>query len=137
MLHNLFYIQWMNDCLVVYIKRYVTCSINNETIMHQFQNMKLVEGNCKFYVFVYFIFIFIVVVVNIWISPFIKLYNLYFLRNILRKISETFIVWRANPFVDWWRERATVERERKRGTRVYFKTLKNRERERERELMKW
>ena len=30
----------MNDCLVVYIKRDVTCNINNETIMQQFQNMK-------------------------------------------------------------------------------------------------
>ena len=32
--------QWMNDCLFVYIKRDVTCSIDNETIMQQFQNMK-------------------------------------------------------------------------------------------------
>ena len=30
----------MNDCLVVYIERDVTCSIDNETIMHQFQNIK-------------------------------------------------------------------------------------------------
>ena len=32
--------QWMNDCLIVYIERDVTCSINNETIVQQFQNMK-------------------------------------------------------------------------------------------------
>ena len=50
-----------------------------------FKLEKLVEGNCKLYVFVYF---FIVVVVNIWISLFIKLYNLYFLRNTLRKIPK-------------------------------------------------
>ena len=30
----------MNDCLIVYIERDVTCSIDNETIMRQFQNMK-------------------------------------------------------------------------------------------------
>ena len=32
--------QWMNDCLIVYIERDVACSINNETIVQQFQNMK-------------------------------------------------------------------------------------------------
>ena len=32
--------QWMNDCLVVYIERDVTCSIDNETIIQRFQNMK-------------------------------------------------------------------------------------------------
>ena len=31
----------MNDCLVVYIKRDVTCNIDNETIIHKFQNMKI------------------------------------------------------------------------------------------------
>ena len=30
----------MNDYLVVYIKRDVDCSIDNETIMHRFQNIK-------------------------------------------------------------------------------------------------
>ena len=30
----------MNDCLVVYIERDVTCSIDNETIMQWFQNIK-------------------------------------------------------------------------------------------------
>ena len=54
--------QWMNDCLIVYIEKDVVCSIDNETIMQRFQNMKLVEDNCKFYVFAYF---FIVVVINI------------------------------------------------------------------------
>ena len=32
--------QWMNDCLTVYIKNDVACSIDNETIMQRFQNMK-------------------------------------------------------------------------------------------------
>ena len=32
--------QWMNDCLIVYIEKYVACSIDNETIMQQFQNTK-------------------------------------------------------------------------------------------------
>ena len=32
--------QWMNNCLVVYIERDIVCSINNETIMQRFQNMK-------------------------------------------------------------------------------------------------
>ncbi|KAK4585292.1 hypothetical protein RGQ29_022810 [Quercus rubra] len=31
---------WMNDCLMVYIEKYVACSIDNETIMQRFQNMK-------------------------------------------------------------------------------------------------
>ena len=75
MLHNLFYIQWMNDCLVVYIKRDVTCIIDNDIIMHWFQIIwKFVKDNCKLYVFTFFFFI-IIVVVNIWISLFIKLYE--------------------------------------------------------------
>ncbi|XP_065619032.1 uncharacterized protein LOC112022883 [Quercus suber] len=32
--------QWMNDCLVVYIEKDVTCNIHNEIIMQRFQNMK-------------------------------------------------------------------------------------------------
>ena len=32
--------QWMNDCLIMYIERDVACSINNEIIILQFQNMK-------------------------------------------------------------------------------------------------
>ena len=32
--------QWMNDCLIVYIEKNIACSINNETIMQRFQNMK-------------------------------------------------------------------------------------------------
>ena len=31
---------WMNDCLMVYIEKYVACNIDNETIMQRFQNMK-------------------------------------------------------------------------------------------------
>ena len=32
--------QWMNNCLVEYIKRYIACNIDNEIIMQRFQNMK-------------------------------------------------------------------------------------------------
>ena len=32
--------QLMDDCLVVYIEKDVACSIDNETIMQRFQNMK-------------------------------------------------------------------------------------------------
>ena len=32
--------QWMNDCLIVYIEKDVACSIDNETIMQRFRNMK-------------------------------------------------------------------------------------------------
>ena len=39
-LHNRMEDQWMNDCLVVYMERYVVCNIDNETIMQRFQNMK-------------------------------------------------------------------------------------------------
>ena len=39
--------QWMNDCLTVYIGRDVTYSIDNEIIIQQFQNNKLVKWNCK------------------------------------------------------------------------------------------
>ena len=30
----------MSDCLVVYIEKDITCSIDNETIMQRFQNIK-------------------------------------------------------------------------------------------------
>ena len=39
-LHNRMRDQWMNDCLVVYTEKDVVCSIDNETIMQRFQNMK-------------------------------------------------------------------------------------------------
>ena len=39
-LHNRMGDQWMNDCLIVYIEKDVACSIDNETIMQRFQNMK-------------------------------------------------------------------------------------------------
>ena len=32
--------QWMNDCSIMYIERDIACSIDNETIVQQFQNMK-------------------------------------------------------------------------------------------------
>ena len=32
--------QWMNDGLIVYIEKDIACSIDNETIMQRFQNMK-------------------------------------------------------------------------------------------------
>ena len=32
--------RWMNDCLIVFIEKDVTCSIDNETIMQRFQKMK-------------------------------------------------------------------------------------------------
>ena len=72
----------------MYIKRDVVCIIDNKTIMQQcydFKIRKLVEGNRKLYVFTCF---FIIVVVNIWFFL-IRLYNLCFLRNILRKIPGT------------------------------------------------
>ena len=39
-LHNRIGDQWMNDCLMVYIEKNVVCSIDNETIIQRFQNMK-------------------------------------------------------------------------------------------------
>ena len=39
-LHNRMGDQWMNDCLIVYIEKDVAYSIDNETIMQRFQNMK-------------------------------------------------------------------------------------------------
>ena len=39
-LHNRMGDQWMNDCLVIYIKRNLVCNIDNETIMQRFQNMR-------------------------------------------------------------------------------------------------
>ena len=32
--------RWMNDCLMVYIEKDIACSIDNETIMQRFQNIK-------------------------------------------------------------------------------------------------
>ena len=76
----------------------------------------LVEDNYKFYVFACFFIV--VVVVNIWISLFIKLYNLCFLRNTLRKIPravterhklEHFGAWGFNIVVAaWGREDTSV-----------------------------
>ena len=48
-----------------------------------FKIWKLVEDNCKLYVFACFF----IVVINIWIFLFIRLYNLYFLRHTLKKNS--------------------------------------------------
>ena len=39
-LHNRMGDRWMNDCLIVYIEKDVACSIDNETIVQRFQNMK-------------------------------------------------------------------------------------------------
>ena len=33
--------QWMNNCLIVYIEKDGACSIDNETIMQRFQNIKM------------------------------------------------------------------------------------------------
>ena len=33
-------LQWIKNCLVVYIERYAVDSIDTDTIMQQFQNMK-------------------------------------------------------------------------------------------------
>ena len=41
----------MNDCLVVYIEKDVTCNIDNEIIMQQFQNIKTCKK--KFVNFMY------------------------------------------------------------------------------------
>ena len=76
----------MNDCLVIYIKRDIACSIDNETIIH----WKKIKTHKKTIVnFMYLRIFFIDVVINILISLFIRLHNLYFLRNTLRKILET------------------------------------------------
>ena len=50
--------RWMNDYLIVYIEKYVICSIDNETIMQRFQNKKIQKINCKTYVFVCIFFFF-------------------------------------------------------------------------------
>ena len=61
-----FVLQWMNDCLIVYIERDITCSIDNKTIIQRFQNIKTHK---KVIVnFIYLHVFFISVVVNIWIS---------------------------------------------------------------------
>ena len=52
---------------------------------NDFKIWKLVKSNCKLYIFTCFLIVFYV---NIWISLFIKLCNLYFLRNTLKKILE-------------------------------------------------
>lgn len=43
---------WMNDCLAMYIEKYVANRIDNKVIMQRFQNMKKkkiqnIKGNCK------------------------------------------------------------------------------------------
>ena len=54
---------------------------------NDFKIWKRVEDNCKLYVFTCFFIV--IIVVNIWISLFIRLYNLCFSRNTLRKITGT------------------------------------------------
>ncbi|KAL7253587.1 hypothetical protein ACSBR1_008010 [Camellia fascicularis] len=36
--------QWLNDCLVAYIEKYVFDSVDNELIMQRFQNLKSRRG---------------------------------------------------------------------------------------------
>ena len=36
--------QWMNDSLIVYIEKEIASYIDNEVIMHRFQNMKTRRG---------------------------------------------------------------------------------------------
>ena len=92
----------MNNCLVVYIERDVICNIDNETIIHRFQNRKtfffffeklkiekLVEGNRKFYVFTYFFYCCYYQYMNFF---FIKLYTLYFFRTPEKNFKPTLIV---------------------------------------------
>ena len=58
-----FVLQWMNDCLIVYIERDITCSIDNKTIIQRFQNIKTHK---KVIVnFIYLHIFFISVIVNI------------------------------------------------------------------------
>ena len=38
--------EWLNDCLVTYIKKYVV-SVDNESIMQPFQNINFFEDICK------------------------------------------------------------------------------------------
>ena len=71
----------MNNCLVAYIKRDVACRIDNETIMHRFQNIK----TCKK-----------------------QLYNLYFLSNNLRKILGAAIAYHSNSFGTQMKRRETT-----------------------------
>ena len=75
-----------DDCLVLYIKGDLVCSIDNETIYHATisKNENSLKEIVKLYVFVCF---FIVVVVNILIYLFIRLCNLCFLRSTLEKNS--------------------------------------------------
>ena len=44
LLHNRMRDQWLNDSLVVYIKRDVFTYIDNEAIMQRFKNMKTRRG---------------------------------------------------------------------------------------------
>ena len=39
-LHNQIGDQWMNDCLITYIEKYIFKTIKCEEIMQRFQNMK-------------------------------------------------------------------------------------------------
>ena len=39
--------QYMNNCLTVYIEKDIARMIDNESIIQQFQNMNIVEDNCR------------------------------------------------------------------------------------------
>ena len=64
---------------------------------NDFKIWKLVEGNYKLYIFTFFFFI--IIVVNTWISLFIRLYNLCFLRNTLIKIPRAATTYQYLVFV--------------------------------------
>ena len=74
---------WMIAWLCILKEIWLVALIMRQSC-NDFKIWKLVKGNRKLYVFACFFIV--VVVVNIWISLFIRLYNLYFLRNTLRKI---------------------------------------------------
>ena len=74
----------MNDCLIVYIEKDVPCSIDNEIIMQRFQNMKTRRRQLYTLCICVFFYCCCCQYMNFF---FIRLCNLCFLSNTLRKIS--------------------------------------------------
>ena len=88
--------------MIAFLDKWITCIGIIVLIMRlscsDFKIWKIVEGNCKLYVFAC---VLIVVIINIWISLFIKLCNLHFLRNTLGKIPGAATGWYKTTFKYW------------------------------------
>ena len=80
-------IAWLYTLKEMYLVALIMRLSWNDFKIWKFVERQLLTLCIYVFFFCFFFFIVVVVVVNIWIFLFIRLYNLCFLRNILKKIS--------------------------------------------------